>query len=115
MKHLFNEGITRIWADDENLLIADCSAVYLYHLLCGGVKMFHLLSSGGVDSLEMTPLCRCHRSYVRFVERSMPDPVQQTLANVFVGLGSCRSVDDVRLMLEEMASREEMQNVEQAL
>jgi hypothetical protein len=115
-----------VFTDGESLLIADPAAIYLYHVACGGVKMFHLLCCGGkeaqeiVDSLEMTPLCRCYRPPVRFVGTSTPDPVQQTLANVFVGLGTCPSLkgvalDEVRLMLEEMASREEMRELGQML
>ena len=121
MKPLFDDGTTRIWTDGESLLIADSAAIYLYHVACGGVKMFHLLCCGGkeaqeiVGSLEMNPLCRCYRPPVRFIGKSTPDPVQQTLANVFVGLGTCQSVADVKLMLEEMASREEMRDLGQVL
>ena len=123
---LFDDATTRMWTDGESLLMADTEAVYLYHLACGGIKMFHLLCGGGkeareiVDSLELSPLCRCYRPPVRFINKSTPDPVQQTLANVFVGLGTCPSLkgpalDEVRLMLEEMASREEMSSMEQVL
>lgn len=121
MKLLFASGDTQVFTDGESLLIADPAAIYLYHIACGGCKMFHLLSCGGkeaqeiVDSLELSPLCRCYRPPVRFVNKNTPDPVQQTLANVFVGLGTCRSLEDVKLMLEEMASREEMRDLGQVL
>jgi hypothetical protein len=121
VKLLLDDGTTRIFTDGENLLVTDPAAIYLYHVHCGGVKMFHLLYGSRqeaqelVESLDMTPLCRCYRPKVRFVDRHEKDPVQQVLANVFIGLGTCRSLEDARLMVEELASREEMHSTEQLL
>lgn len=123
MKLLHESNHHRVFTDETNmnLLIADVDTLYLYCLQCGGIKTFHLFLEERrevraiMESVEMVPICRCFRPNVRLVDRDAKDPVQQTIANIFVGLGSCQSVEDVRLMLEEMASREEMRDTDRQL
>lgn len=121
MISLYESNHHRVFTDETNLLIIDVDTLYLYCLQCGGIKTFHLFleeqreARAIVESVEQVPLCRCYRPHVRLVDRDTPDPVQQAIANIFVGLGSCRSVEDVRLMLEHMASQEEMRDLGQLL
>ena len=121
MKPLYESNHHQVFTDEANLLIIDADTLYLYCLYCGGIKTFHLFleerreARAIVESVELVPLCHCHRPKIRPINRLDKDPVQQALANVFVGLGSCRSLADARLMVEEMASREEMRDVEQML
>jgi hypothetical protein len=118
---LYEDETKHIFTDGSNILVIDVATMYLYDLDCGGIKMFHVFSEDQrqareiVEALEMVPICRCHRPPVRFVDKNTPDPVQQTIANIFVGLGTCRSVEDVKLMLEHMASQEEMRDLGQVL
>lgn len=128
MNLLYGDDYKQVFADNTNLLTIDADTLYLYCLQCGGIKLFHVFNENKqeahalVESLEMVPLCRCYRPKVRFVDKDVKDPVQQVLANVFVGLGTCKryrgnliSVEDARLMVEELASREEMHTTEQLL
>lgn len=117
MNLLYGDDTKRIFASSSNLLTIEADALYLYCQRCGGIKMFHVFNEAKetrtlVEALEMVPLCRCNRPKpMRIIGGQEKDPVQQALANVFVGLGSCRSLEDARLMIEEMASREEMRDM----
>ncbi len=127
MKLLYGDDSKRVFADGSSLLTIESDTLYLYCLRCGGIRMFHIFNENKearsiVESLEMVPLCRCNSPKVRFARGQGKDPVQQVLANVFVGLGTCKqdrlgfiSLEDARLMVEELASREEMSRTEQLL
>jgi len=113
MREFARHGSTHILADSDNLLVDDGEVVYIYHLTCGGLKMAH--SYRQTDTAVqyedhrmirsvITP-CRCHRMQEK-------DTVQQLLANIYVSLGACKTIEDARLMIKEFASREEMREGE---
>lgn len=108
---------SQVFDDGDTLTIIDEAACYLYHKVCGGLLMVHPLEPISVSttfrevqmiSRGLILPCRCYR----------PAPeetytVQQLLTDIYMALAQCETVADVRLMIKEMSSREEMREYQQ--
>ncbi len=96
-------GVT-IWQDNATLTIIDDHMIALYHPICGGCMMKRKLDGSPITNYE--PLCYCYR---------LPEPentaignTQQALGDVYKGLRTCETMNDVRNLITEIAAREEM-------
>ncbi len=113
MREFARHGSTHILADTDNLLVDDGEVIYLYHLVCGGLKMAHsyrqtdtaiLYEDHQMIRSVIAPCC-CYRMQEK-------DTIQHLLHNIYVSLGACKTIEDARLMIKEFASREEMREPE---
>jgi hypothetical protein len=94
-----------VWEGEYDLTIITNNMIFVYHRICGGLMMKHRLSDESF-LVEAIPPCTCYRA--------APSPVtdeqttSQVLEDVYVRLQTCETVGDVRRMVEEVASREQM-------
>ncbi len=113
IKEFARHGSTHILADADSLLVDDGEVIYIYHLVCGGLKTAHSYRQTDTavqyDEHRMIRSviapCRCYRMQEK-------DTVQHLLHNIYVSLGACKTIGDARLMIKEFASREEMRESE---
>lgn len=107
---------SQVFDDGESLTIIDDAACYLYHKVCGGLLMVHPLEPISISTTfretqmiarGLIPMCRCYKP-----EQEETYTVQQLLTDIYMALAQCNSVADVRLMIKEMSSREEMRGYE---
>lgn len=100
----------QIYDDQETLTIIDQDACYLYHKYCGGLLMAHPLAPVETAMMfrEMHEVARSTIRSCQCFGKAKKDTSQQLLANIYVSLGACKTIEDARLMIKEFASREEM-------
>lgn len=105
---------TLIYDDQETLTIIDQDACYLYHKYCGGLLMAHPLAPAETAMMfrEMQEVARSTIRLCQCFGRPQKDNTQQLLANIYVSLGACKTIEDARIMIKEFASREEMRESE---
>lgn len=111
-----HSGRPRVFHDEQSLTVVDGEMVWSYHKACGGLLFVHPLVTLSVPNnfreyqmmaRGLIRLCRCHH---------LPDeeyPARKLLTDINMALDQCRTVEDVKLMIMEMASSIEMR--EQAL
>lgn len=102
---------TQIYTDSLTITVVEEDMCYVYHKPCLGLALVHPLDVAGLiadyrEKREMTrhTIRACHC----FSEPSPPVDIQQILANIYVSLGACRTIEDARMMMKELASRYEM-------
>jgi hypothetical protein len=105
---------TQIYDDQENLTIIDHDACYLYHKYCGGLLMAHPLAPPETAMVfrEMHEVARSTIRSCQCFSKPQKDNTQQLLANIYVSLGACKTIEDARIMIKEFASQEEMREGE---
>lgn len=107
---------TQIYDDTETMTIIDHDACYLYHKYCGGLLMVHplVLPTKPERFRETRMLVRGIVRLCRCVQPAVEETytTRQLLADMYIALAQCHSMEDVRLMVKEMASREEMREYE---
>lgn len=108
---------TKIYDDTETMTIIDQDACYLYHKYCGGLLMVHpLVLPTKPERFRETQMLV--RGIIRLCRCVQPAPeetytTRQLLAEMYIALAQCHTMEDVRLMVKEMASREEMRESQQ--
>lgn len=104
------DGSLQVYDEGRTLAVVEATSFSLYHKSCGG-----LLASHG-SAQNLAPACACPRR-----SSSKPDhhqvarrAVQQALADVYVRLGVCQSIDDVRKVIQAIAAKDEMRDQNEA-
>lgn len=106
-----HSGRPRVFDDGQTLTITDGEMVWSYHKACGGLLFAHPLVTISVPNSfreyqmmarGLIRVCRCYHEPVEEY------PARKLLTDINMALDQCRTVEDVKLMVMEMASSIEM-------